>query len=103
MGIFFSKPFEEQYMEMIRLTKEVGTSKLVYCRLRRENNINEMNNAYNSYKANVNKLNNIVHVLSGRRYEKERMSTSRKSKMINKTNVDVQQEKESELYKNGSC
>lgn len=103
MGIFFSKPFEEQYMEMISLRSEVRTSKLVYCRLRRDNNINEMNNAYNSYKANVNKLNNIVHVLSGRRYEKERMSSTRNSKMIIDTNMFVQQQKESELYKNGSC
>lgn len=103
MGIFFSKPFNEQINEMISLKREVSLSGEVYCRLRRDNNINEMNNAYNLYKANVNKLNNIVNVLSGRRYEKERMTSSRHDKNIEKTNSFLQQQKESALYKYGSC
>jgi hypothetical protein len=103
MGIFFSKPFNEQIDEMITLKSEVRLSGKVYCRLRRDNNINEMNNAYNLYKANVNKLNNMVNVLSGRRYEKERMSSSRDLNNIRVTNSFLQQQKESALYKNGSC
>lgn len=103
MGIFFSKPFHEQIDEMIMLKSDVRLSGKVYCRLQGDNNINEINNAYNSYKANVNKLNNIVNVLSGRRYEKERMSSSRDLKIIQKTNDFLQEQKESALYKYGSC